>query len=132
MAVDEATHLRNKRLWADTGTKSTVLMEETPDGDSNDLGIDDIYVQAAEKYPDDTTKQDNYARVIVFSRLLAPSALQGRYVQNQSEEDLTKVFDHLESMLTRWEKRVAATSAPAADTFIGGNFFGVACGRRGR
>jgi hypothetical protein len=85
MAIDEAT--RNKRLWADTGTDSTILLAETPDDDSDDLGIDDVYAQAADRYPDDNAKQEAYARVIVFRRILAPTALRGRYVQNQSEED---------------------------------------------
>jgi hypothetical protein len=130
MAIDEAT--RNKRLWADTGTNSEVLHATALD--ENDLGIDDVFAEAADEFPDDEAKQSVYARVIVLRRLLAPSALQGRYVQNQSEEDLTKVFGNLERLLARWEKRVEVVSDPVEedDTFIGGNFFGTARGRRGR
>lgn len=128
MSTPEIT-LRNRRLWADTGTNEDVLPATATE--END-GIDDIFLEAAEEYPDDDAKQNAYARVIVFRRLLAPSAMQGRYVQNQSEEDLEKIFDNLEKLLTRWEKRVAAVSVAPEEEFIGGAFFGVASGRRGR
>lgn len=120
--------LRNRRLWADTGTNEEVLpAEATEESD----GIDDIFLEAGEEFPDDSAKQAAYARVIVFRRLLAPSAMQGRYVRNQAEEDLEKIFDNLEKLLRYWEKRVAAVSDPAEETFIGGAYFGVARGQRG-
>lgn len=131
MAISEET--RNRRLWADTGTNADILPAEAT-GESD--GIADILAEAAEEYADDEAKQTAYARVIVLRRLLAPSAMQGRYVQSQSEEDLEKVFDNLEKLLDRWEKRVGAVSDPideeTEEPFIGGHFFGVAQGQRGR
>lgn len=123
--------IRNRRLWGDTGTNNEVL-PVTP-ATEDDIGIDDVFTEAAERYPDDSAKQTAYARVIVIRRLLAPSAMQGRYVQNQSEEDLEKIFDNLEILLRKWEKEVTAVSdAVDDDTFVGGVFFGLAPGRRGR
>src|SRR5690606_23621787 len=114
--------VRNRRLWADTGTNADVLpAEATEDND----GIPDIFAEAEEEYPNDTAKQNAYARVIVFRRLLAPSAMQGRYVRNQSEEDLEKIFDNLEKLLRYWEKRVATVSDPVDETFFGNAFFGL-------
>lgn len=125
-----AEEIRNRRLWRDTGTNSETLPETAPSED--DIGLDDVFDEAAERYPDDSAKQNAYARVIVYRGLLAPSAFQGRYVQNQSEEDLEKVFDNLRHQLTYWEGEVAKVSDPVDDTFIGGAFFTVAAGRRGR
>ena len=127
MAISE--EVRNRRLWADTGTNAEILpTEATEDND----GIPDVFAEAAERYPDDSAKQSTYARVIVFRRLLAPSAMQGRYVQNQSEEDLEKIFDNLKQLRDDWMADVAKVSDPVDDTFIGGAFFTVAAGRRGR
>lgn len=127
MAIDEAT--RNKRLWADTGTDSTILLETSTD---DDLGIDDIYSQALDRYPNDNAKQDAFARVLVFRRLLAPTAMQGRYVQNQSEEDMRNVFGNLQALLKYWEGEVAVAADPPAESDAGAFFFGVARGRRGQ
>lgn len=129
MATEE--EIRNRRLWADTGTSADTLPIEPATED--DIGIEDVFSEAAERYPNDAAKQTVYARVIVFRRLLAPSAFQTRYVQNQDEEDMEKIFDNLEKMLRYWQGEVEKVSDPVEtdDTYIGGNFFTVARGRRG-
>lgn len=128
MATEE--EIRNRRLWRDTGTDSETLPVTAPS--ESDIGIDDVFAEAGERYPDDAAKQTAYARVIVYRGLLAPSAFQGRYVQNQSEEDLEKVFDNLEKQLVRWQREVAAVSDPVDENYVGGAFFAVAKGQRGR
>lgn len=125
---DPEIERRNRRLWADTGTNSDVLPATAT---VNSDGIPDIFAEAAERYPSDIAKQTAYARVIVLRRLLAPSAMQGRYVQNQAEEDLEKIFDNLEKLRDHWMEEVAAVSDPVDDDFVGGAFFAVARGRRG-
>lgn len=130
MATEE--EIRNRRLWADTGTSADTLpIDHVLD---DDIGIEDVFSEAAERYPNDAAKQTVYARVIVFRRLLAPSAFQTRYVQNQDEEDMEKIFDNLERQRDYWQKEVEKVSDPAEedDTYIGGNFFRLARGQRGR
>lgn len=126
MPISDA--VRNRRLWADTGTNAAVLLDvPTEDND----GIPDIFAEAAERYANDSAKQSAYARVIVFRRLLAPSAMQGRYVQNQSEEDLEKIFDNLEKLRDYWQEQVEVVSDPPAAS-ASPFFFGVVQGQRGR
>jgi hypothetical protein len=104
-------------------------------GASEDLISDedaDLYfVEAAESYPSNTAKMKAYARVIALTGIRASSAMLGKYAQDQSEEDLTKVFDNLTIMLNDANAKVAVVTDPV-ETTEGAFFFGVAQGQRGR
>lgn len=110
------------RLRRDIATSDTVL--------DNTLA-QEYLDEASEKYPNDTAKTLAYARVIALKSIRASAALLGKYAQNQSEEDLTKVFGNLGELLkdamTEVEEVADPLEEPAAPFF-----FGVASGSRGR
>jgi hypothetical protein len=97
----------------------------------NNEDADLYFVEAAESYPNNTAKMKAYARVLALTGIRASSAILGKYAQDQSEEDLTKVFDNLTIMLNDATAKVGTVTDPAEDTG-GAFFFGVAQGQRGR
>lgn len=119
-ATPEESAKQYKRLRRDVGASDAVL---------DDTLAEEYFEEAQEKYPSDTAKMIAYARVIALKGIRASSALLGKYAQNQSQEDLTKVFDNLTEMLNDWiaeVEKVADLVAPTT-TF----FFDTARGRRG-
>lgn len=91
---------------------------------------EEYFEEAAEAYPNDTSKMVAYARVVALKGIRASAALLGKYAQNQSQEDLTKVFDNLTKMLedaTADVEKVADLVTPT----IAYPFFETARGRRG-
>lgn len=118
----ELSAIQYDRLRGDTGASETLIPDETAEL---------YFVEAQERYPNDVSKMIAYARVIVLRRIRASAAMLGRYAQNQSEEDLTKVFGNLGQMLEEAVAEVERVSDPPAagqEAF----FFGVATGGRGR
>lgn len=119
MAIGDPTAY--DRLRRDIGTSDAVMDDPTAEL---------YFVEATEKYPNDTAKMTAYTRVIAIRGIRASSAMLGKYAQNQSEEDLTKVFDNLGKLLDEWKEEVASAADPA--NTAGNFFFGVAQGQRGR
>lgn len=97
-----ATETQRTRLRGDIGANDASL----PNTEA-----DDIFTEAGESYTE-TAAVEAYARVIAIRRLLASAAKMATYKQNQSSENVSDVFDHLEKLLDRWEKNLdKATSA---------------------
>lgn len=108
------TDAQKARLRRDTGTNSTSL----PDED-----IDDIFDEAAEIYTDTATIAA-YTRVLVIQGLLADSAKLATYRQNESQENLSDVFKHLQQLLTHWQQETD-DAAEAASTSGAARFAGL-------
>lgn len=120
MAIGD--ELAYNRLRADLGVDETVFPNDT---------AEEYFVWANDTYPNNAAKRAAYARVLVIQGFLPGGVmLGGKYVQNQSEEDFTKIKDNLAWWLQYWLGQVAAvTDIPDAPA---GFFFGVAQGQRGR
>lgn len=101
------------------------------DGNLTDTLAEEYFEEALERYPNDTSKMVAYARVIALKGIRASSAMLGKYAQNQSSEDLTKVFDNLGKLLEEWQEEVDKAADPLAEDDGGYSLFGVAVGRRG-
>lgn len=110
------------RLRRDTGTSEDLL---------DDPGAEEFFVESLESYPEDSTKMKANARVLVLRGILASSALLGKYSQNQSQEDLTKVYDNLKDMLNYWSDQVAIVQDLVDTDTQNPFFFGLASGNRG-
>lgn len=118
---EESTKQYN-RLRRDVGASEDVL---------TDALAEEYFEEALEKYPNDTAKMIAQARVIALKGIRASAALLGKYAQNQSEEDLTKVFDNLSELLEDAQEEVKGAADPVEQGEITPFFFGVARGRRG-
>lgn len=79
-----------RRLRRDVGASEAVLP---------DALAEEYFEEADELYPANTSRMIAYARVVALRGIRASAALLGKYAQNQSQEDLTKVFDNLTKML---------------------------------
>lgn len=110
------------RLRRDVGASEDVL---------TDTLAEEYFEEALEKYPNDTAKMIAQARVIALKGIRASAALLGKYAQNQSEEDLTKVFDNLTELLHDAQDEVEYAADPVDQSSVTPFFFGVARGRRG-
>lgn len=95
------TETQRVRLRADIGANEASL----PTTEAND-----IFDQAGETYTT-TAAIEAYARVIAIQRLLASSAKLTTYRQNQSSENASDVFNHLDKLLTRWERNLSKAAA---------------------
>lgn len=107
-----ATATERSRLRSDIGADVTSL----PDVDA-----DAIYTEAAESHSDARVVHAE-ARVIAIRRLLASSARLTSYRQNNSTENLSDVFKHLQSLLGLWEgnrDRAVAEAGSGAARFGG-------------
>lgn len=120
--TDEEATKQYNRLRRDVGASDAVL---------NDTLAEEYFVESLEHYPVDVSKMIAYARVIALRGIRASAALIGKYAQNQSTEDLTKVFDNLTALLIYWDAEVAAVSDPITSDQIP-FFFGSAQGARGQ
>lgn len=115
--------LQANRLRRDTGASEDIL---------TDPGAEVYFEEASERYPDDEAKMRAYTRVLVLRGIRASAALLGKYAQNQSQEDLTKVFDNLTTSIKEWMDEVEQVSDPIDVSETSPFFFGVAQGQRGR
>lgn len=89
------------------------------------------FAEALERYPTNSAKRAAYAEVLTIKGIRASSAMLGKYAQNQSQDDLTKVFDNLTVMLKDAEREVSLVTD--VEEVAGGGFvFGAASGTRGR
>lgn len=120
--TEEEAQKQYARLRRDVGANADLLTDSIAEA---------YFVESLEDYPNDTRKMIANARVIALTGIRANSAMLGKYAQNQSEEDLTKVFDNLTIMLNEAIEKVGrvqddpeVTSSPF--------FFGRAPGYRGR
>lgn len=118
--VDEKEYSRLRR---DVGANEDVLPNEM---------AEEYFVESLEFYPNDSAKMKAYARVIALTGIRANAAMLGKYAQNQSQEDLTKVFDNLTVMIEEAKANVASAQEPIDNSSGGTFFFGVATGRRGQ
>ena len=100
------TDAQKARLRRDTGTNATSL----PDDD-----IDDIFDEAAETYTDATTAAA-YTRVLVLQGILADSAKLVNYRQNESQENMSDVFKHVQALLNVWEEKTDEAATAAASS----------------
>lgn len=116
--VDE---IQYSRLRRDVGASEDVLSDEL---------AEEYFVESLESYPNDTAKMLAYGRVLALRGIRASAAMLGKYAQNQSQEDLTKVFDNLTIMLQDAIKEVDRVADPIEDD-AEPFFFGLAVGRRG-
>lgn len=122
--TDEEALKQYNRLRRDVGASETVISDEL---------AEEYFVESDEKYPENTAKMIANARVIALRAIRASSAMLGKYAQNQSEVDLTKVFDHLTTLLNDAIRDVGLESDPITDEDRGDfSFFGTATGRRGQ
>ena len=120
MAVIDPVHY--SRLRRDVGASELVIPDEL---------ADEYFEEAAEEYPTNEKKMLAYARVIALKGIRASSAMLGKYAENQSQEDLTKVFDNLTIML-REATQAVDDVANVTEVTVTPFFFGVASGRRGQ
>lgn len=111
------------RLRRDVGASITVL---------SDVTAAEYFAEALEFYPSDIAKMTAYTRVIALRGIRASSAMLGKYAQNESQEDLTKVFDNLGKLLEYWEHQVELAADVPVTAGAGTLFFDVASGQRGR
>lgn len=111
------------RLRRDVGANEDVLPDEL---------AEEYFVEALESYPNDASKMKAYARVIAIQGIRANAAMLGKYAQNQSQEDLTKVFDNLTVMLDEWKETVSIVADPVDSESASVFFFGTAPGTRGQ
>lgn len=100
------TDAQKARLRRDTGTNATSL----PDDD-----IDDIFDEAAETYSDGATAAA-YTRVLVLQGILADSAKLVNYRQNESQENMSDVFKHVQALLNVWEEKTDEAATAAASS----------------
>lgn len=122
--TDEVSIKQYSRLRRDVGASEDVI---------EDALAEEYFEESLEKYSEDNAKMIAYARVIAIRGIRASSAMLGKYAQNQSMEDLTKVFDNLTVMLHEAEAEVEKVSDPIeVVTTAAAFFFGVAQGQRGR
>jgi hypothetical protein len=121
MAVDN--EVEYARLRRDVGASEDVLPNEM---------AEEYFVESLEMFPSDSAKMKAQARVIALQGIRASAAMLGKYAQNQSQEDLTKVFDNLTIMLEEAKAAVAVAAEPVDQSNGGTFFFGVAEGRRGQ
>jgi hypothetical protein len=119
--VEESIKQYN-RLRRDIGASTAVL---------DDPLAEEYFAESLERYPVDTSKMIAYTRVIALRGIRASAALLGKYAQNQSTEDLTKVFDNLTKMLEEAVAEVALVSDPISTDQVP-FFFGSAQGSRGQ
>lgn len=121
--TDEEAQLQYARLRRDVGASEDLLTNALAEA---------YFVESLEDYPNDKRKMVANARVIALTGIRANSAMLGKYAQNQSEEDLTKVFDNLSIML---KDAIEKVDRVQDDPEVGERlpyFFGTAPGYRGR
>lgn len=121
-STDEEAVKQYERLRRDTGASSDLLSD--PDAEL-------YFLESQENYPFNTSKMIAHARVLVLQGFLANSALLGKYAQNQSQEDLTKVYDNLKDLLTYWSDKVEIIVDVVDPETLVPFFFGLASGNRG-
>ncbi len=121
MAIGD--ELAYQRLRASLGVDETVFPDET---------AEEYFEWANDTYPDNAAKREAYTRVLVIEGLLPGGMLLGKYTQNQSQEDFTKIKDNLAWWLDYWRQKVATVTDPVATPGGGLAFFTTAQGQRGR
>lgn len=121
---DETAEKNYNRLRRDVGASEDVI--------DNDMA-EAYFVESEEFYPNNYAKMLAYARVIALRAIRASTAMLGKYAQNQSEVDLTKIFDHVDKMLEDAIRDVGLATDPIEeDDRPAFSFFGAATGRRGQ
>jgi hypothetical protein len=108
-----ATEPQINRLRADIDANEASL----PNPEAND-----IFAEAGESYTNQKCI-DAYARVISIRRIMASAAKLTAYRQNNTQESLDQVFDHLNRLLTIWQTAlddaIKSTSTSGAARFGG-------------
>ena len=118
---EESTKQYN-RLRRFVGASDAVISDEL---------AEEYFEEAQEKYPNDSSKMVWQARVIAVEAIRGNAAMLGKYMQNQSTEDFTMVFDNLQELM----REAKEERDKAADAVESGSitpfFFTSAAGRRG-
>ena len=91
-----ATATERDRLRLDTGHTSVSLDDDEADA---------VFVRAAEDYSPSAVQSG--ARVIAIQYLLGNASKLNDYIQNNSEEKASQVFNHLMKLLGYWEDKAA-------------------------
>jgi uncharacterized membrane protein YccC len=91
-----ATELQRQRLRLDLGFVADDVLS------LSDQAADDIYVEAGERYTDESSI-DISARVISLRRLLMQAANEVDHTQNKSSERSSQRYAHLSKELERWQ-----------------------------
>jgi hypothetical protein len=120
--TDEESLKQYNRLRRDVGASEDVLTDPL---------AEEYFEEAQEVYPNDTAKMIAYARVIALKGIRASAAMLGKYAQNQSEEDLTKVFDNLSELLEDAIEEVSRVADAVVVGEVTPFFFTRVRGRRG-
>jgi hypothetical protein len=120
--TDEESLKQYNRLRRDVGASEDVLTDPL---------AEEYFEEAQEVYPNDTAKMIAYARVIALKGIRASAAMLGKYAQNQSEEDLTKVFDNLSELLEDAIEEVSRVADAVVVGEVAPFFFTRVRGRRG-
>jgi hypothetical protein len=107
MALSVATQTQADRLRRDVDANTTSL----PDAD-----VDALFTEAMESYTD-AASIAAYTRVLFLQSLLASSAKLTTYRQNESQENASDIFKHIQQLLAYWQgataTAIAATSSAA-------------------
>jgi hypothetical protein len=69
----------------------------------------DFLAQAGEVYEDPNTI-DSYGRVLFFEGLFASAAKMATYKKNQTTENISDIFLHVETLLNYWMKKTATAN----------------------
>ncbi len=68
--------------------------------------IDDLYLRAAELYPDNPEVHDPFVRALAIRQIRADAAKLTSYTANASSEDLSDVFKHLTELEEDWREEL--------------------------
>lgn len=79
----------------------------------SDSEIDDIYTEANEEYPSNSKLEGYYAVIIGLEWLMADAAKLTNYRQNNSSENQSDIFKHLEKLLKNWEGKLESEARRA-------------------
>lgn len=118
------TTTAEQRLQRDLGANETSLptLEATA-----------LLEEAAESYPSNTTAAVAYARVLALRGMLGSSARLVTYRQNNSSENQSDVFAHLNKLLDFWQAETDKADAVGdGATDMAAGIFTTAQGQRGR
>ena len=119
----EESQKQYKRMRRFVGATSDVI--------DDDLA-EEFFEEAEENYPNDTAKMVWQARVIAVEAIRGNAAMLGKYMQNQSTEDFTKVFDNLNILMDEAKTERDKAQDAVDNTVVTPFFFGAVTGRRGQ
>jgi hypothetical protein len=121
--TDEESQKQYKRMRRYVGASEDVI---------DNILAEELFVEAQEAYPNDTAKMIWQARVIAVELIRGNAVMLGKYAQNQSMEDMTKVFDNLTVLMDEAKSERDKAQDAVDQTERVPFFFGKMTGRRGQ